>query len=275
MEIYALFTQQLHSIHSLHPVSSFHILLSLIAGVFFGFIVSVIACLLTATSFTEFINVIRSPEILSSIILSLETSFVVVLLALFFGVPSAYFLATRRFRGSSILDTLIDLPIVSPPLVCGLAILIAFGGQGIFRQFDVIFTVKGIIIAQLFVASPFLIRSARTAFESINPDTINVARTLGASEFYTFRKISLPLARNGIISGIVMTWARALGEFGATAMVAGCIPYRTETMTIGIYMHAMSGDLGASVALSLLLMFSAFTTLIVFKYLGRYNDLSG
>lgn len=254
--------------HSTHHSSSFHLLLSLIAGIFLGLIVSIISCLLTATSFSEFIDEIRSPEILSSIIISLETSIVVVLLALFFGVPVAYILATKRFRGKNILDTLVDLPIVSPPLVCGLAILIAFGGHGIFRHFEVIFTIKGIIIAQLFVSSPFLIRSARTAFESINRDTINAARTLGASEFYIFRKVSVPLARNGIVSGVIMTWARALGEFGATAMVAGCIPYRTETMTIGIYMHAMSGDLGASVALSLLLMFSAFMTLIVFKYFG-------
>lgn len=269
---YVLFRQRLRSMHS---GSSFHILLSLIAAIFFGFILSIIACLFTATSFTEFMDEIRSPEILSSILISLETSFVVVLLALFFGIPTAYFLATKKFRGSSILDTLIDLPIIFPPLVCGLAILIAFGGQGIFRHFEVLFTIKGIIIAQLFVASPFLIRSTRTAFESINPDTINAARTLGASEFYTFRKISLPLARNGIISGVVMTWSRALGEFGATAMVAGCIPYRTETMTIGIYMHAMSGNLGASVALSLFLVGFAFIMLIVFKSYGRYNDPSG
>ncbi len=101
---------------------------------------------------------------------------------------------------------------------------------------------------------------------------MDAARTLGASEFYTFRKVSVPLARNGIASGVVMTWARALGEFGATAMVAGCIPYRTETMTVGIYMNAMSGDISASVALSLILMSFAFTTLIVFKYLGNIRD---
>ncbi|MGP8337707.1 MAG: ABC transporter permease [Methanosarcinaceae archaeon] len=259
----------------MYPSSSFHILLFLIAAIFFGFILSIIACLFTATSITEFMNEIRSPEIISSIIISLETSFVVVLISLIFGVPTAYLLATKKFRGSSILDTLIDLPIVFPPLVCGLAILIAFGGQGIFRHFEILFTIKGIIIAQLFVASPFLIRSSRTAFESINPDTINAARTLGATESYTFRKISLPLARNGIMSGVVMTWSRALGEFGATAMVAGCIPYRTETMTIGIYMHAMSGNLGASVALSLLLVGFAFIMLVAFKSFGRYNDPTG
>jgi molybdate transport system permease protein len=254
--------------HSTHHSSSFHLLLSLISGILFGFITIIIVFLLTATSFSEFMDEIKSPEILSSIIISLETSIVVVLLALFFGIPAAYLLATKRFRGRNILDTLVDLPIVSPPIVCGLAILIAFGGHGIFRHFEVIFTIKGIIIAQLFVASPFLIRSARIAFESIDRDIVAAARTLGASEFYTFRKISVPLARNGIITGVVMTWARALGEFGATAMVAGCIPYRTETMTIGIYMHAMSGDISASVALSLILIASAFTTLIVFKYLG-------
>lgn len=264
-----MFEQRFHLIHN---NSFFHILISLIAGIYFFFIAAIFACLLTATSLNEFINNIKSPEILSAIIISLETSIAVVILTLIFGIPVAYLLATRRFKGKIILDTLIDLPIISPPLVCGLAILIAFGGQGVFNQFDVIFTIKGIIIAQLFVASPFLIRSARIAFESIDQDILTAARTLGASEFYTFRNVSIPLARNGIISGIIMTWARALGEFGATAMVAGCIPYKTETMTIGIYMHALSGNLDASIALSLLLIVSAFATLIVFKYFGRYND---
>jgi molybdate transport system permease protein len=252
--------------------SSFRILLSLIAGIFFGFIAIILTCLLTATSFAEFAGEIRSPEIISAILLSLKTSIAVVLLALLFGIPAAYILATKRFKGKNVLDTLVDLPIVLPPLVCGLAILIAFGGEGIFSRFEVLFTVKGIIIAQLFVASPFLIRSAKTAFESIDQDVMDAARTLGASEFYTFKKVSLPLAQSGIASGVVMTWARALGEFGATAMVAGCIPYRTETMTVGIYMHAMSGDISASVALSLILMSIAFTTLIVFKYLGTIRD---
>jgi len=251
---------------------SFRISLSLIAGIFFGCIVVVLSCLLTATSFAEFAGEIRSPEIISAIILSLETSIAVVLLALLFRIPAAYILATKRFKGKNILDTLVDLPIVLPPLVCGLAILIAFGGGGIFSRFDVLFTVKGIILAQLFVASPFLIRSAKTAFESIDQDMMDAARTLGASEFYTFKKVSLPLTQCGIASGVIMTWARALGEFGATAMVAGCIPYRTETMTVGIYMHAMSGDIRASVALSLILVSFAFTTLIVFKYLGTIGD---
>lgn len=251
---------------------SFHFLVSLIAGLFFGFVVFIIACLFTATSFTEFLNAMGTVENLACILISLETSIAVVLLAICFGVPTAYFLARTQFVGKTALDTLIDLPIVLPPLVCGLAILIAFGRHGIFGQFEVIFTIKAIIIAQLFVASPFLIRSARIAFESIDREITDAARTLGASEFYTFRRVSLPLARNGIASGVVMTWARALGEFGATAMVAGCIPYRTETMTIGIYMHAMSGDLGASVALSMILMVSAFTTLIIFKYLGGHDD---
>ncbi len=174
--------------------SSFRISLFLIAGIFFGFIVVVLSCLLTATSFAEFADEIRSPEIISAILLSLETSIVVVLLALLFGLPAAYILATKRFKGKNILGTLVDLPIVLPPLVCGLAILIAFGGHGVFSRFDVLFTVKGIIIAQLFVASPFLIRAAKTAFESMDQDVVDAARTLGASEFYTFRKVSLPLA---------------------------------------------------------------------------------
>jgi len=115
-----LFEQRLHF---MHHNSFFHILISIMAGIYFGFIAAIIACLLTETSLDEFINNIRSPEILSSIIISLETSIAVVILALIFGIPVAYLLATRRFKGRIVLDTLIDLPIISPPLVCGLAIV--------------------------------------------------------------------------------------------------------------------------------------------------------
>jgi len=250
---------------------AFDLAVSLIAAVFVCLLVLPIFALFTATSFVELVNQFSSPLVLSAIVISLETSLIVVFLALCLGLPVAYLLATKQFRGKEILDTLVDLPISMPPLVAGLALLILLGGNsklgGLLNNcgIDLIFSKKGIIIAQLFVSSPFLIKSARGAFESINNNVIDASLTLGASKFYTFKKVLLPLAKNGIYAGMVMTWARALGEFGATSMVAGCIPYKTETMTVAIYHNVMSGELGSSVAIALLLTIFSFTSLLIFK----------
>ena len=250
---------------------SFDVAMSLIAGGFASLIVLPIFALLTATSFGELINQFRSPMVLSTVLISLETALIVVLLALLFGIPTAYLLAMKNFKGKEILDTLVDLPIAMPPLVAGLALLILLGGNSAIGNFlsnhgiDLIFSKKGIIIAQLFVSAPFLIKSAREAFESLNKNLTNASLILGASKFYTFKKVLLPLAKNGIYAGMVMTWARALGEFGATSMVAGCIPFKTETMTVAIYQNAMSGELTSSIAISLLLIVFSFTSLVIFK----------
>jgi molybdate transport system permease protein len=250
---------------------SFDLTVSLIAGIFVCLIVLPVFALFTATSFGELVNQFRSPLVLSAIVISLETSLIVVLLALCLGIPVAYLLAMKNFKGKEILDTLVDLPISMPPLVAGLALLILLGGNSKFGSIlsnygiDLIFSKNGIIIAQLFVSTPFLIKSAREAFESINKNVINASMTLGASKFYTFKKVLLPLAKNGIYAGMVMTWARALGEFGATSMVAGCIPFKTETMTVAIYQNVMSGELSSSIAIALLLIVFSFTSLLIFK----------
>jgi len=158
-----------------------------------------------------------------------------------------------------------------PPLVSGLALLILFGGTGLLGKLlnkwglNIIFTKKGILIAQLFVASPFFIKTVREAIASIPQNLLAASATLGASPFYTFRKVILPLSKSAIWAGLTMTWARALGEFGATAMVAGCIPQQTETMTIAIYMGAMSGELATASALALILVVFSFVSLLVFK----------
>ncbi|MDY6880866.1 MAG: ABC transporter permease [Thermodesulfobacteriota bacterium] len=230
-----------------------------------------ILALFTATSFGELACRFGSPSVLSSVLISLETSLSVVFLSLCLGIPVAYLLAMKSFKGKEILDTLVDLPISMPPLVAGLALLILLGGNSKFGRLlidhgvDLLFSKKGIIIAQLFVSIPFLIKSTKDAFESINKDLIKAALSLGASEFRMFRTILLPLAKKGIYTGMIMTWARALGEFGATSMVAGCIPSRTETMTVAIYQNAMSGEAPAAIAVALLLLVFSFTLLLVFK----------
>jgi len=252
-------------------IFSFDLIISFIAGIFVCLIVLPMLALFTTTSFAELASQFRSPMILSAVLISLETSLTVVFLSLCLGIPVAYLLAMKDFKGKEILDTLVDLPISMPPLVAGLALLILLGGNSKFGRLlsdhgvDLIFSKKGIIIAQLFVSIPFLIKSTKDAFESINKDVINASSTLGASKFYTFKTILLPMAKNGIYTGMIMTWSRALGEFGATSMVAGCIPFKTETMTVAIYQNAMSGELTASIAVALLLLVFSFTLLLVFK----------
>lgn len=260
---------------------TFDLAISLITVIFICLIILPILSMFTATSVAELIHQCTLPAVWSAIITSLETSLFVVFLALCFGVPVAYLLATTKFRGKEILDTIIDLPLALPPLVAGLALLLIFGGNGEVGHFlnqhgcMFIFSKKGIITAQLFVSAPFLIKSAREAFESIDENIIKASLSFGAAKFYTFRRISMPLAKNGIYSGMVMTWARAMGEFGATSMVAGCVPFKTETMTIAIYKNAMSGNLSSSISIAILLTLFSFTFLALFKLMVKKGRMQG
>lgn len=244
---------------------------SVLAGIFVLLVLLPVVALFASTSIRELARQFVSPLVLSAVFLSLKTSFFVVLLALCLGIPVAYLLSMKEFRGKVILDTLVDLPVSMPPLVAGLALLILLGRQNTAGMIldklgiDVLFTIKGIIVAQLFVAAPFLVKSAREAFDAIDRNIIRASQVLGASRFRVFTRVMVPLAGNGIYTGMIMTWSRAMGEFGATSMVAGCIPSRTETMTVAVYQHALAGDMSASIAVALLLAVFSFTLLLVFK----------
>ncbi len=210
-----------------------------------------------------------------ALFISLETSLIVVVVTFIAGLPVAYVLAVKNFKGKIIIDSLIDLPIVFPPLVSGLALLALIGPNGIvgeiFGKFDtsIVFSKTAIIIAQTFVAAPFFIKAARESIAAIPQNILSASYTLRASRAYTFFHIILPLSKNGLCAGLVMCWARALGEFGATAMVAGCIPGKTETMTLAIYSKSMSGELNTATAIALLLTIFAFVSLIIMKNLFR------
>ena len=186
--------------------------------------------------------------IINAIQLSLYTSAIATLIAFIFAVPTGYFMATRKFPGKPIIDTLIDLPIVLPPAVAGVALLYAFAPKGllgpIFNQFGIMipgYTVA-VIIAETFVASPFLIRAAKTGFETLDKDVVNSAKILTSSRIRVFFTISFPLALRAILSGIMLTWARAMGEFGATLMFAGNLPGITQTMPLGDLHYAVLGS---------------------------------
>jgi molybdate transport system permease protein len=166
-----------------------------------------------------------------------------------FGLAAAWLLARHNWPGKSIVETLISLPLVMPPVATGLILLKLFGRRGVVGGFlhnhfdlDVVFTWRGVLVALGVMSLPLLVRSARVAFEEVNPRLEQIARTLGAGNFRVFCTITLPLASRGIVGGMILAFARALGEFGATIMVAGNIPGRTSTLSLSIYQSVQLGE---------------------------------
>jgi molybdate transport system permease protein len=218
-----------------------------------------------------------------ALVLSLATTAVTALLTISFGTPLALALARRRFRGQVMVETLIDLPIVLPPSVAGLALLLVFGRRGLLGEplsvlgIEIPFTVIAVVIAQLFVAAPFYIRSARTGFASVDHDLEDAARVDGASERQLFARVTVPLASTALAAGLVMSWARALGEFGATIMFAGNVEGQTQTLPLVVYSEFQSGNLEASIAAAAILVLAAFGVLVAVRLLhwGRALDVRG
>lgn len=216
---------------------------------------------------------LQDPVVLDALSLSLVTSGISTMVVIGFGTPVAYINARCHYPGKKIIDTIMDIPVVLPPAVAGLALLMAFGRRGLIGQYldllgiEIAFTTVAVIMAQVFVASPFYIRQARTSFGGVDRIYEHAAMTLGATPFRTFFAITLPLALTGIISGAVMTFARALGEFGATIMFAGNLQGRTRTMPLAIY-GAFQGDMDASLALAVILVIISFAVIILVKFLA-------
>lgn len=213
---------------------------------------------------------IRQPLVTEALRLSFITSSATLLVTVVLGTPIAYLLARRRFFGSAVLDTIIDLPMVLPPAVAGVALLMAFGRRGILgpwleaANIEIAFTLTAVVMAQTFVSAPFYIRAARAGFQSVDQELERVAHTLGHSPFATFLRITVPLAFPALLSGAVMTWARALGEFGATIMFAGNTIGRTQTMPLAIYI-AMQSNLTAALVISAILVIVSFTVLFAVR----------
>jgi NifC-like ABC-type porter/molybdate ABC transporter, permease protein len=204
--------------------------------------------------------------------LSMTTTLISTAIIILIGTPIAYVTARYRYPGKEIIDSVIDLPVVMPPAVAGIALLMAYGRLGVagqyFNMFGITFafTTTAVIMAQLFVASPFYIRQARTSFEDVDRAYEHAARTLGASPVRTFFSVTVPIALNGLVTGAILSWARALGEFGATIMFAGNFQGRTQTMPLAIYM-AMNIDLNAALILSIILVIISFVVIVAIKML--------
>lgn len=202
---------------------------------------------------------LRGPLVVEALRLSALTSVMTLLVALATGTPLAYLLARRSFPGRRVVETIIDLPLVLPPVVAGVALLMAFGRNGLLGGalglfgLEIPFTTLAVVLAQVFVSVPFYVRGARVGFQAVPPEVEEAAVIDGATTWDAFRHVTVPLALPGLASGLVLCWARALSEFGATLMFAGNLTGRTQTMPLAI-MTAMESDLGAALALAVLLV---------------------
>lgn len=215
-------------------------------------------------------STLLQPQVLQAIWISLSTSMVSTGLVVVLGTPLSLLLARKRLRLKRVLDTLIDLPAVLPPAVAGLALLLAFGRRGSVGAplaelgVTLAFTPLAVVLAQVFVAAPFYIKSAAAGFAAVDEELQQAAALDGASRWKTFRYITAPLAWGAVLGGAVMTWARALGEFGATIIFAGNFTGRTQTMPLAIYL-GLELSVDVALTLSLVLIGLSFLALLVVK----------
>ncbi len=256
--------------------------LVLIAGLFALFLALPILTLVVRSVLNGSLRIaLASPDVLQALWLSLVTTAVSLALAVVLGLPLAIVLARRSFRGKGLIEAIVDLPIVLPPSVAGLALLLVFGRRGLLGDplevlgFTIPFTTIAVILAQTFVSAPFFVRSARTGIAAVDHDLEDAARVDGATEGQLFRSITIPLAGAALAAGLVMSWARALGEFGATIMFAGNVAGRTQTLPLVVYGEFQGGDLDASIAAAAILVLAAFGVLVAVRvfHWGRVLDL--
>jgi molybdate transport system permease protein len=207
---------------------------------------------------------------------TLETNLVAMALIVFFGTPTAYLLASREFRGRSLLVTLVELPLVLPPAVAGIGLLAAFGRLGLLGGtmeslgLDIAFTKAAVVLAVTFVASPFYVRTAIAAFEAVDRDLVAASRTLGAGPARTFFRVALPLAFGGLGAGAALAFARGLGEFGATIMFAGSLQGVTQTLSLAIYQE-FDVDFDSALAIGALLVVGSALVLFAAKVIPAWT----
>jgi molybdate transport system permease protein len=213
---------------------------------------------------------LNKAQVIQAISLSMLSTFITLAITVVFGTPVAYLMARYNFPFKRAVDTLLDLPIVLPPSVAGIALLMAFGRRGLVGEWlevwgiHIAFTLVAVVVAQTFISAPLYVKTATIGFASVDQDLEQAAALDGAGGRQVFRFITLPLARSALLSGAVMTWARALGEFGATIIFAGNYPGRTQTMPLAIYL-GFELDLEVALTLSVILVGCSFLVLMVVK----------
>lgn len=233
-----------------------------------------LALLIRAAQQENFLAGLTGDLALQALRLSIFTSLISMAVVVLVGTPFAHLLARSNSLPLRVVDSMVELPIVLPPVVAGVAMLMAFGRQGILGPalsglgISLPFTTGAVIFAQIFVAAPFYIRSAKLGFQSIPLDYQEISQTLGVSPWRTFWKLSLPLAGPSLLTGLALAWARAISEFGATLMFAGNLTGRTQTLPLAI-LTAMESSLGTALSLSLLLLAGSMVVLVALGLLSR------
>ncbi len=237
------------------------------------FVVPLVA-LLWRSPWGSLTDVLTSGPVRTALWLSLVTSLAATAIALVLGVPLAWVLARTRLPGRSALRAVCTLSMVLPPVVAGVALFLALGRRGVIGEWlddwfgiTLPFTTPGVVVAQVFVAMPFLVLTVEAAIEQLDERFEDAARTLGGSEWYVFRRVTMPAVRPAVVAGAVLTWARALGEFGATITFAGSFPGTTRTVPIETYL-ALETDPDRAILLSLVLVVVSFTVLFALR--GRW-----
>lgn len=240
--------------------------------IYVGFIIALIAGDVFYMQMGKFIEIFKNRDILFAMKLSFITSTLSVIFSLLFAVPIGYVLSRYQFAGKLLVDTIIDILIVLPPLVIGVSLLIFFRtplGQAIEASgLHFVYTPLGIVLVQFIVASAFGVRAIKAAFDTIDKRLEDVARTLGFSKFKAFLKVTLPMARNGIIAGGVITWARAVGIFGPIMVFVGTTRLKTEVLPTSIYLELSIGRIEEALAISMVMIIFSVITIALFKKLG-------
>lgn len=250
----------------------FYLALGLLGGLYVVLILGLLVADLASTSLPHALKALSTPAIRASIGLSLVSCTTAAILSVWVAVPLGYLLARTRFPGSMVIDLLLDVPILLPPLVVGLSLLILFQtipGQW-FQQhvFTVTYAVPAVVLAQFAVSAAFAVRTMRVTFEQISPRTEDVARTLGCSRAQAFWRVTMPEARRGILTAFTLAWARALGEFGPILVFAGATRMRTEVLSTSVFLEWSVGDLESALAVSLLMIAVAVVVLVVTRAFG-------
>ena len=248
--------------------------LSILVGLLGGILLSVVF----AVAWPDFVRSVLDPESLFAIKLTAVTVSVSTVLSVIVGVPAAYALSRYRIPAALLVDTIIDLPLVLPPLMAGISLLVFFQtsvGQWIEDHImEFVYQPAGIILAIFFPTVSLGVRAMKAAFDAVDRRYEQVARTLGCSELQAFFKVTLPLAANGLVAGAVLTWARALGIFGSIIMFAGATRYRTEVIPVAIFLNMTTGRIAAGISLAVVLLVIAGVSLVAFKKLGGRASLA-
>lgn len=251
-------------------------ILAIISCICILFLLSPIIALFTFP-WTQAFELLLDSFLVQAVIISLKSTFTSLMVVAAVGIPTAYYIARYSFKGKGIVETIVQLPLILPPAVAGLLLLITFGRNGVIGRYlsvfgiQIPFTFLAVVIAQVFVTLPIFIQSAREGFEKVDIDLEKSAAVMGASEWQIFSNITLPLSKNALLTGAVLSWARALAEFGATILFAGNLEGKTQTLPLAIY-TAMEKDLNLSMGIAVCLVIISIFVLVILKWITKSDD---